>query len=417
MGQTSHKARTCVAAIGAATGLAFAAHAADPIRIGFGLSETGGSAGVAKQYLVTAQIWAEDVNARGGLLGRKVEIVHYDDQSNPALEPGIYTKLLDVDKVDLLTASGTNYSSAAMPVIMQHGAMVLDTLSLAVNDEFHYPRFFQTMPYGPNGKEAISAGYFAAAMTMDPKPKTVAITGADAEFSKNAIEGAKKHIAKAGLQIVYDRVYPPNEIDFAPIVRSIKAVTPDLVFVASYPQDSAGLLRAVGEQGLAARQFGGAIVGLQVGTIKAQMGERLNGIVDYELYVHEPTLEFPGTDDFIAKYQGRAKDAGTDPLGYYVPPLAYATFQVLEQAVEGAKSLDQDTLAQYMHKTKFRTIYGDIAFGADGEWVKPRILTVQYQGVKGHDFAQFEKPGVQPILDPPALKTGKLVYPYATASQ
>jgi len=128
-------------------------------------------------------------------------------------------------------------------------------------------------------------------------------------------------------------------------------------------------------------------------------------------------MEFPGTDAFIAKYQARAKEAGTDPLGYYVPPLVYATFQVLEQAVEGTKSLDQDKLAQYMHKATFKTIYGDIAFGADGEWVKPRILTVQYQGVKGHDMAQFEQPGVQPILDPPELKTGTLKYPFASASQ
>jgi len=139
------KSAIAIAVVTAACALA--ANAEEPIRIGFGLSETGGSAGVAKQYLVTAQIWADDVNAKGGLLGRKVEIIHYDDQSNPALEPGIYTKLLDVDKVDLLLASGTNYSSAAMPIIMQHNALVLDTLSLAVNDEFHYPRFFQTMPW------------------------------------------------------------------------------------------------------------------------------------------------------------------------------------------------------------------------------------------------------------------------------
>ncbi len=270
-----------VAAIALLAG-AGAAQAQAPIKVGFAISETGPSAGVGKQYTVTAQIWANDVNAKGGLLGRKVEIVHYDDQSNPALDPGIYTKLLDVDKVDLLTASGTNYSSAAMPVIMQHNALVLDTLSLAVNDEFHYPRFFQTMPYGPNGKDAISEGFFAAAMTMNPKPQTVALTGADAEFSKNAIEGAKHWIAQDGLKIVYDRVYPPNQIDFSPIIQSIKAANADVVFLAAYPGDSAGFLRAVEEQGLSAKMFGGAIVGPQLGTIKAQMGEHLNGLVDYD---------------------------------------------------------------------------------------------------------------------------------------
>ncbi len=388
-----------------------------PIKIGFSAEETGGSAASGKQFVLTAQIWADQVNAKGGLLGRKVELIHYDDQSNPALVPGIYTKLLDVDKIDLVIASGTNFSAAAMPMLIEHNVMVLDTLALAVNDEFHYPRFFQTMPYGPKGKEAITAGYFAAAMSIDPKPKTLAMTGADAEFSKNAMAGAREHAKKAGLQIVYDKNYPPNTIDYSPIVRAIKATSPDLVFVASYPADSAGILRSVGEQGLEAKMFGGPIIGLQYGAIKSQMGERLNGIVDYELFVHEPTMNFPGVGDFIKEYQARAKDAGTDPLGYYVPPLVYATFQVLEQAVEGTKSIDQDKLAQYMHATEFKTIMGGIKFGPDGEWAEPRILTIQYQGVKGHDLDQFAKPGVQVILDPPALKTGSLKYPYSAAEK
>ncbi|MBV9965563.1 MAG: amino acid ABC transporter substrate-binding protein [Alphaproteobacteria bacterium] len=389
--------------------------AAEPIKIGFSAEETGGSAASGRQFVLTAQIWADDINKKGGLLGRPVQLIHYDDQSNPALVPGIYTKLLDVDKVDLVIASGTNYSAAAMPMLIEHKVMVLDTLALAVNDEFHYPQFFQTMPYGPHGKQAITAGYFNAAMTMDPKPKTLAMTGADAEFSKNAMAGAREHAKQNGLKIVYDKNYPPNQVDFSSIIRAIKATDPDLVFVASYPADSAGILRAVEEQGLSAKMFGGPVIGLQYGSIKQQMGERLNGIVDYELYVHEPTMNFPGVDNFIKEYQDRAKEAGTDPLGYYVPPLVYATFQVLQQAVEGTGGLDQEKLAQYMHATSFKTIMGDIKFGEDGEWQEPRILTIQYQGVKGHDLDQFAKPGVQVILDPPDYKTGTLKYPYSTA--
>jgi branched-chain amino acid transport system substrate-binding protein len=406
----SMKALACAALLLLAA--AFPSIAAEPIKIGFSCEETGGSAASGRQFLLTAQIWADRINKKGGLLGRPVELIHYDDQSNPALVPGIYTKLLDVDKVDLIIASGTNYSAAAMPLFMERKLMVLDTLALAVNDEFNYPRFFQTMPYGPRGKEAITSGYFAAAMTIDPRPKTIAMTGADAEFSKNAMAGAREHAKKAGLRIVYDKNYPPNTIDYTPIVRAIKATNPDLVFVASYPADSAGILRAVEEQGLTAKMFGGPIIGLQYGSIKQQMGERLNGIVDYELFVHEPTMNFPGVDDFIKAYQERAKEAGTDPLGYYVPPLVYATFQVLEQTVEGTKSLDHEKLADYMHATTFKTIMGDIKFGPDGEWAEPRILTIQYQGVKGNDLEQFSKPGVQVILDPPAYKTGTLKYPY-----
>ena len=407
------KAPLCGAAV--LSLLAGPAVGAEPIKIGFSSPDTGGGAASGRQFVLTAEIWAENINKKGGLLGRPVQLIHYDDQSNPSLDPGIYTKLLDVDKVDLVVAQATNYSAAAMPVLIEHKVMVLDTLSLAVNDQFHYPRFFQTMPFGPNGKEAISTGYFAAAMTMDPKPKTVAMTGADAEFSKNAMGGAREHAKRYGLEVVYEKNYPPNTIDYSPIVQAIKSTNPDLVFVASYPADTAGILRAVQEQGLSAKMFGGPMVGLQYGSIKQQMGERLNGIVDYEIYVHEPTMGFSGVDAFIKEYQLRAKEAGTDPLGYYVPPLVYATFQVLEQAVEGSSSLNHDTLAQYMHATTFKTIMGDIKFGPDGERDEPRILTIQYQGVKGNDLAQFESPGVQVILDPPAYKSGTLKYPYSEA--
>ena len=128
----------------ALTGLAAPAQAqsGQPITIGFGMALTGPLAANGKQALLGMKLWEEEVNAKGGLLGRPVQLIHYDDQSNPALVPGIYTKLLDVDKIDLAVASGTNYSAAAMPLLIQHQVMVLDTLALAVNDEFHYPRFF-----------------------------------------------------------------------------------------------------------------------------------------------------------------------------------------------------------------------------------------------------------------------------------
>jgi len=399
--------------LAAALAQALPAVAADPIRIGFSAELTGGLAGYSRQMLLTEQIWAEEVNAKGGLLGRRIESVYYDDQSNPALVPSIYAKLLDVDKVDLVLASGTNISSPAMPVVMQHGKLIMVMLALAVNETFHYPRFFQTMPYGPDGKDSLTRGFFEAAAMMDPKPKTIAVVGADAEFAKNALEGARRHISRLGLETVYDRTYPPNTVDFSAIVRPIIAAAPDLVLVASYPQDTSGFLRAASELGLKARMFGGPMVGLQSGAIKMQLGEQLNGIVCYELFVHEPTMRFPGADEFIAKYQARAAAAGVDPLGYYVPPFTYATLQVVEQAVTATGTLDQDKLAAYIHATAFDTVVGKVKFGPDGEWASPRILTIQYQNIRGHGMEQFTEPGHQVILYPPELKSGNLHYPYS----
>ncbi len=390
------------------------ARAAEPIKIGFSAELTGTLAGYGKQMLLTQQIWAEDVNAQGGLLGRKVELVYYDDQSNPALVPGIYSKLLDVDHVDLLFAQGTNITTPALPTIIEHGKLVMVTLALAVNEHFHYSRYFQTMPYGPDGKDSLTRGFFEAAMSMNPKPKTVAIVGADAEFSKGALEGAREQIKRLGLKTVYDRTYPPNTIDYTPIVEAINATNPDIIMVASYPADTSGFLRAAHEVGLKAKVFGGPMVGLQSGAIKMQLGPELNGIVCYELFVHEPTLHFPGTDEFIKKYQAKAGAAGVDPLGYYVPPFGYATMQVLQQAVAAVGSLDQDKLAAYIHQATFKTVVGDIKFGPGGEWAKPRILTIQYQNISGHGMAQFTEPGHQVILYPPELKSGKLEYPYSS---
>lgn len=387
------------------------ARAANPIRIGFSSQQTGGVAVTGKAILLTCQIWAEEVNARGGLMGRPVEFVHYDDQSNPSQVPAIYTKLLDVDQVDLVMGAGTNLVAPAMPIVMEHGKVMFAMFALTVNDQFHYPRFIQTMPYGPQGRDAISRGFFEAAMTMEPKPQTVALVGADAEFAKNAVAGARAQAKRLGLKVVYDRTYPPTTVDYSAIVRAIGATRPDLIYLASYPPDSAGMVRAVHEAGLKPRMFGGGMVGTQYTSLKTQLGDLLNGVVSYELYSPAAASHFSGIADLLARYQARAVAAGVDELGYYVPPFCFATLQILEQSVN-AVGLDQDKLAEYLHGQDFKTVVGDIRFGPDGEWSTPQMLTVQFRGIEGHDKQQFTKAATQVILDPPGFKSGDLHYPF-----
>jgi branched-chain amino acid transport system substrate-binding protein len=399
-------------------GLAMAlapAFAADPIKIGFGMSLTGGNAGAGKMSLLGLEIWKDEVNAKGGLLDRRVEFVSYDDQSNPSLVPAIYSKLLDVDRVDLvISAFGTNQIAPAMPIVMQKKMVYMGLFGTGVNDEFKYDRYFQILPNGAEGNRGLSLGFFETAMTMDPKPRTVAIVGADAEFGHNILVGARENIAKLGLSIVYDRTYPAGTVDYSPIVRAIRAASPDVVFVASYPPDSVGMVRAVNEVGYRPRMFGGAMTGLQFTPIKAQFGPLLNGIVINENYVPEPTMRFPGVDAFLKRYQERAPAAGVDPLGYW-SPFAYAEMQILAQAVTAVGSIDQGKIADFIHKTVFNTIIGDVKFSPMGEWDKSRILTVQYQNLQGNDIDQFRQPGKAVIMYPPELKSGELIYPYAKA--
>ncbi len=387
--------------------------AADPIKIGFSTSLTGGLASSGKANLLAQQIWAEQINATGGLLGRQVTLDYYDDQSRADTVPGIYAKLLDVDKVDLVMGAATNLIVAAMPEIMQRQKMVVVLLALGSNDEFKYPRYFQTAAWGPDTKGVISNAFFDIAKTISPRPKTVAIVGADADFSNNAMTGARANAKKDGFDIVYDRTYPPGTTDYTPIVRAIQATNPDLVFVASYPLDSVGIVRAATELGLKTQMFGGAMVGLQYATFLQQLAEKLDRVVNYHLYVPAPTMNFPGIEDFLKIYQARAAQQGTDPLGFYQPPFAYAAMQVIEQAVKATGTLDDGKLADYIHKSEFNTIVGNIRFDAKGEWAKARLLMIQYQNIDGNNLDQYRTPGKAVILYPPEYKDGTLQQPFS----
>ena len=169
---------------------------------------TGGLAGAGKPALIAMEIWRDDVNAAGGLLGRPVEFVYYDDQTQPANVPKIYTKLLTVDNVDLVVSGyGTNLTAPAMPIIMREGMVFMSLFALAANEQFNYDRYFQIMPAGPEPKEDWSRPFIKLA--VDNGLQTIALVGADAEFSQNALEGARTNAEAAGLEIVYDESYPP----------------------------------------------------------------------------------------------------------------------------------------------------------------------------------------------------------------
>jgi branched-chain amino acid transport system substrate-binding protein len=411
--RTAAAAAALAVATASGTLVSFAAQAAEPIKIGFSMALTGGLAGAGKAALIAMEIWRDDVNKAGGLLGRQVEFVYYDDATAPAKVPPIYTKLLEVDKVDLVVSSyGTNEIAPAMPIVMRKKLVFPSLFGLAVNDEFKYDRYFQIMPAGPDPKLDWSKGFFELALQQKPRPKTVAIVAADAEFALNAAAGARANAQKMGFKIVYDKTYPPATTDFTPIVRAIEATKPDIVYVGSYPPDSVGMVKAAHEVGLKAKMFGGGMVGLQFAAIQKNLGPLLNGIVNYDFWVPEPTLDFPGVREFLAKYQEAAKGKGVDPLGHYLPPYAYAYLQVLGQSVEAVKSLDQGKLAAHMHKTTFKTVVGDVKFGKNGEWAKTRTLQVQFRDVQPDNLEQFAGPGKRIVLYPKDWKSGEIVYPY-----
>jgi branched-chain amino acid transport system substrate-binding protein len=388
---------------------------AKPIRVGFSIAQTGPLSSAGKSGLLGLQIWRDDVNARGGLLGRPVELVVYDDQSNPALTPGIYTKLMDIDKVDLLVAPyATNPTAPIMPLVKQRDRLLIGNFALDVNAQIRHDKYFNNQPW--------SSARDSAAPFLDLSrklgAKTIAILAADAEFAQNLAGGIRQGLKEYGLEAIYDENYPPNTIDFSSMIRAIRARKPDVVFVASYPSDSTAIIRAVNELGVggSVKLFGGGMVGLQYATLMEALGSQLNGVVNYNTWAPERTMDFPGVRDFLVRYQARARQANVDPLGFYLPPYDYAIGQLLEQAVAATKSLDHKVLAKYLRENELNTIVGPIRYGPTGEWAKARVVYVQFRGIADRNLDQFRNSGKQVIVAPDAYKTGEIV-PFAQARQ
>ena len=386
--------------------------AQNPIKIGMSMPQTGPLGAGGQAALVALRMWVEDVNAKGGMLGRKVELIVYDDQTTPANTPGIYTKLLDVDKVDLLFAPyGTVPTAPIMPLVKQRGLLLMGNFSFQVNHTVKHDMWFNNAPW--NNAASWFDGWIATGQKLGGK--TIAFLAADQEFAQNLANGAKELAQKAGLKTVYEQNYPPTTTDFSSLIRAIRQANADLVFIASYPNDSVAIIRSVNEIGIGSnvKLFGGGMVGLQFTPNMVNLGSLLNGVINYNTYV--PGMKYPGIDEYFVRYQKKAAEAKVDPLGYYITPYNYAIGQMLEQAVTATKSLDHKKLAEYLRKNEMKTIVGPIRYGPDGEWANPRVVQAQFQGIKDKDLDQWKQPGKQVVISPESVKTGDIVAPFEKA--
>jgi branched-chain amino acid transport system substrate-binding protein len=245
----------------------------------------------------------------------------------------------------------------------------------------------------------------------------VAFLASDQEFAQNILGGAKKLAKDAGLETVYEQTYPPTTVDFSSMIRAIRSTAPDMVFVASYPADSTGIIRAVNEIGIGSsvKLFGGGMVGLQYASVMQSLGSQLNGVVNYHTYVPEKTMSFPGIREFLERYAKRAAEVNVETLGYYVAPFTYASGQILEEAVKATKSLNHQVLADYLRRNEVKTVVGPIKWGSDGEWAEPRVVMIQFRDIKDGDLQQFREEGKQVIVEPERFRTGDLVNPLSKA--
>ena len=385
---------------------------ANTVKIGMSMPQTGSLGAGGQAALLALRMWVDDVNQKGGLLGRKVEFIVYDDQTRADLTPGIYTKLLDVDRVNLLIAPyGTVPTAPVMPLVKERHKLLMGNFSFQVNAKVQHDMYFNNSPW--NDASSWSDGFFAAGKRAGAK--TVAILAADNDFAQNLANGARTLAGKGGIKTVYDQNYPPSTTDFSSLIRAIRAAKPEMVFVMSYPNDSVAIVRAVNEIGVGSQVqiFGGGMVGLQFTPIMNSLGSLMNGILNYNSYV--PGMKFPGIEEFLKRYAQKAAEAKVDPLGFYLPPFNYAIGQILEQAINATKSIEDKALADWLHKNEVHTIVGPIHWGKDGEWAQARVVQAQFRGVHDKDVEQFRQTGKQVVIYPEAYKTGDVVTPFEKA--
>ena len=381
-------------------------------KIGMSMPQSGSLGAGGQAALVALRMWVEDVNKRGGLLGKRVEFIVYDDQTNPANTPGIYTKLLDVDKVDLLIAPyGTVPTAPIMPLVKDRKKLLMGNFSFQANHKVQHDMWFNNAPW--NDAASWSEGFVKAGQKAGAK--SIAFLAADQEFAQNLANGARELAKKGNLKFVYDQNYPPTTTDFSSLIRAIRAAKPDIVYFMSYPNDSVAIVRAVNEIGVGSQvqMIGGGMVGLQFTPIMQSLGSLLNGFTNYNSYV--PGMKYPGIDDFFKRYTERAKEAKVDPLGFYLPPFNYAIGQMIEQAVNGTKSIEDAKLAEYLRTHEMRTIVGPIKYDKTGEWSNPRVVQAQFRGIVDKDLEQFRQPGKQVVIFPEEYKTGDVVTPFDKA--
>jgi branched-chain amino acid transport system substrate-binding protein len=387
-----------------------------PIRIGYCLSLSGQLGGNGQPARLAHDIWREDVNRSGGLLGRPVELICYDDGTDAARVEGLYRRLLDDEQVDLVIGGyGTNTLRPAMPLVEARRRFFVGLMGLGVNRDFAYPGYFAMIPTGPDPNAALTEGFFAVAAAQSPRPATVALLTADAEFAHNPVLGARANAERYGFAIVREVTYPLETTNFTPIIDAVAETNCDLLFLCSYLADSIALVQALRAHTFRPKMVGGGMIGPQNTSVKTTLGPLLNGVVNYEYWAPVSSMITPDIQRMLNVYQTRAAELGVDLLGHYMAPLAYAQMQVVAQAVEATGSLDDAALIAYARTATFQTVMGDVAFGADGEWREPRVLQVQFQGISGHEAHQFKNGSRQVVVSPRDLASGILIYPYALA--
>jgi branched-chain amino acid transport system substrate-binding protein len=348
------------------------APAQTPIKIGASLSLTGTYAKLGRNQHEGYQLCQKDLNAKGGLLGRKIEFVVYDDQSMPATAVRLYEKLITEDKVDgVMGPYSSPVTEAVANVTEKYKKVMVSPLAATTSIFKKTPRRqYIFMVISP------AEAYLEGLIDMAAKRglKTVAVVNEDTLFSKAAASGAAELAKKKGLQVVYQEAYPKGNTDFSALLTKVKAANPDVIAAATYFDDAVALTRQMRELSVNPRMYGVTVGGDLpefYDTLK-QNAEFIYGATQWE-----STLPYPGNQEFFDTYK---KEFGHEPS--YHSAAGYAGCLIYVEAAKRAGSLDADKVREQLLKLETKTIFGEYKVDADGFQVAHKMVMFQWQGEK-----------------------------------
>ncbi|HEX8994490.1 MAG TPA: amino acid ABC transporter substrate-binding protein [Ktedonobacterales bacterium] len=348
-----------------------------PITIGVSLSLSGDFSADGKAFQQGYQLWADDVNAKGGLLGRQVKLIFLSDASSPQQVTTNYQTLITQNKVDLLFGPfSTLLTKPASVIASRYGYAMVEGAGggPSVFTQGLHNVFDVSLPVANN---LVSFANYIAALPASQRPKTAAYATEDDPFTQPQVDTAKQILENAGITTAYYKVYPAETTDYTPIAAGIIGSKAQVVVTGTLLPDISAFIQDFRQQHYNPQALI-ATAGPDQGT---QFTQAIGGAATAEgIMVPNgwyPDLNAPGNaqmvQEYIAKYGGDKSGISSDV------PEAYSVGQVVAQAVTQNNSLDQTKLIATLHSGTFQSVQGPVKFDSTGQNTQAQAYLFQWQ--------------------------------------
>lgn len=366
----------------------------DPIRIGASLPLTGPVADRSGPGLKGYELWAEQVNEAGGLLGRQVELNILDDGFDQDQVVANYTKLISQDKVDLLLGTLSSFLNLPASAVAERNGMLYVEPSGGAAEIFEqgFTRLFFAQP---GTSDTLPDGLLAWAESLPEGelPATAAYVTQTDPNTEPAIQGIQDGLEALGVETVYDEAYPAEQTSFDAVADAIGRVAPGILIHGAVAEDGASLIQALQRVGFSPDvlfQTNSATDTLNFPTAVGEGNEE--GILTVVAWT--PTSDTPGSAEFVAAYQEKFGEEATEDA-----VASYAAAQILQAAVEAVGEIDQDALAEWLHANSVETILGELSWDERGV-PQGSLSLAQWQGGTLTIVLPVEAAGGAEIVNP-----------------